>query len=414
MASSENSNSVPMLNRIATALREFRFDEFRELLRAHPECLRHESGNEIWMVLACERGHLEIVKFLVEEMGVGVDELWSLSDPTGTPLLAACSNGHYDIVQWLLDHGARIDNVPGRFFPLFAAAMHDHVEVVKLLIDRGASTDFVWQGRNVLMEAETYGAKKVIEYVRSIGVRDLREITPPDFVATHKRVRKIITHECGRIGEWTYRIPDVSNDIVIQVAGPKHPGDSKYLFTVGMSDLSLTCPHFNDPLGFVIELRIPLPEIWPLDEESLKEPQWNWPVRELERIVKELQTTRVWPHSLTTFPHGDPPVPFAEGTRQNCWVAFVISEASYGYYDLPDYRNLVMLRLVSAYPEEVSIFLEGGEENNELQVRFKANHIPEHVDLYRPNLAEERFAIPDEYFVDDAEDSGDDNGQCQT
>lgn len=402
----------PILRSIGATLREKRVDDFKRLLRSHPVYNRWPDGRPMWLTNAAQYGRLEAVRFLVEEMEVGVDELEAPKLLAETALNIACYSGHAHVVEWLLDHGADMSvGLPGQVacFPLFSAARHDFVDIVKLLIDRGANTNFIWNGRNVLMEAECYGAKHVVQYLRSIGVRDLREITPPDYPTVHKKVRDIISRECGPIGNWEHRIPG-SPEVLVQVAGPKEPGNSKFLFTIGLSDLSLPVEGIDGVQGFVTELKVPVPENWPLDQHSQNESRWNWPIRELERIVNQLRTTRVWPHiNRAIFPNGDPPQPLVEGTSQHSWVVFRSDDV----HQMPDYRYLVLQLLLPVYPEEVEMFLQkSGDE--ELSCRFHAHKVPMQVNPDRPNLADEQYALADDYFeYEDEEDEHDSGGQCE-
>lgn len=51
--------------------------------------------------LACERGHLEIAKYLLEKGS----NIHGLDKTHKTPLLRACINGHIHIVSFLLREG---------------------------------------------------------------------------------------------------------------------------------------------------------------------------------------------------------------------------------------------------------------------------------------------------------------------
>lgn len=402
----------PILRRIGVALHENRLDDFKDLLRSHPLYVRYSDGRPIWLTSAAQSGQLEAVRFLIDEFGVGVNELKDPNLRHETALNIACYSGHSCVVEWLLDHGADMSlGLPGQVacFPLFSAARHDFVDIVKLLVERGANTNFVWNGQNALMEADCYGAKRVVQYLRSIGVRDLREITPPDYSTVHQKTRDIIARECGPIGNWEHRLPGTP-EVVLHVAGPREQASTKYLFTVGLSDLSLPVEGVDGVQGFVTELKIPLPEDWPLDQRSQNESRWNWPIREVERIVNQLRATRVWPHiNRASFPNGNPPQPLVEGTELRGWVVIRPDET----HQMPDYRYLILQLLLPVYHEEAEMFLrEDGDQ--ELLCRFNFHKVPLDVDPSRPNLGTERYEIPDDYFEyeDDEGDDDDSSGQC--
>ena len=179
---------------------------FERLIRERPEFLRRPDGSEAWLMEASQLGVLPAVQALVE-LGIDVNESRDQNDPTEVALGIAAALGHVDVVEWLLNHDAEV-NIKWKgqqtCFPLFGAARHGHVEIVKLLIDRGANTDFIWNGRNVVMEASTYGKKEVVEYLKSIGIPDLREITPPDYPASHELITRICPASVENgIGVWS-------------------------------------------------------------------------------------------------------------------------------------------------------------------------------------------------------------------
>lgn len=67
-----------------------------------------------------------------------------------TALAAAAWKGYADVAQLLLDNGASVNKVDGRYrnTPLLRAAFHGRAAVVALLLEYGASNDTVNKGRN--------------------------------------------------------------------------------------------------------------------------------------------------------------------------------------------------------------------------------------------------------------------------
>lgn len=62
----------------------------------------------------------------------------------GTPLQAAARSGHYDVARKLIDSGADVNILQGRWHtPLRAAIMSGNADVVRLLIDRGADVNLM-------------------------------------------------------------------------------------------------------------------------------------------------------------------------------------------------------------------------------------------------------------------------------
>jgi ankyrin repeat protein len=84
-------------------------------------------------------GHLQVVKYLVEECGADA----SRADPSGaTPLTFAANQGHVEIVKYLLVRPGIIVNAKDeREMAIKCACRHGHLEVVKLLVAAGARVD---------------------------------------------------------------------------------------------------------------------------------------------------------------------------------------------------------------------------------------------------------------------------------
>jgi Suppressor of fused protein (SUFU) len=86
------------------------------------------------------------------------------------------------------------------------------------------------------------------------------------------------------------------------------------LVTCGMSAKPMAAPDG----GRYAELVICLPREWPLDQESWQDERHYWPVRLLKDLAR-------LPHAYDTFldtghtiPNGDPPEPYAPGTKLCC------------------------------------------------------------------------------------------------
>ena len=90
------------------------------------------------MTLACYKGHLEMVRFLLE---AGADQEHK-TDEMHTALMEASMDGHVEVARLLLDSGAQV-NMPADSFesPLTLAACGGHVELAMLLLERGANIE---------------------------------------------------------------------------------------------------------------------------------------------------------------------------------------------------------------------------------------------------------------------------------
>ena len=109
-----------------------------------------DEGGVTPLGAAAAAGHLSVVKLLIEDWLVEVDQLEK--GHYETPLFAACLAGKLDVVKYLLEKGAdpmACDEYG--WYPVAAAAYRGHFEVVKALAESG----FVDLNKCVNKEGET-------------------------------------------------------------------------------------------------------------------------------------------------------------------------------------------------------------------------------------------------------------------
>ncbi|XP_074600327.1 multiple ankyrin repeats single KH domain isoform X2 [Brevipalpus obovatus] len=126
-----------------------------------------DEFKESALTLACYKGHLEMVRFLLE---AGADQEHK-TEEMHTALMEASMDGHVEVARLLLDSGAQV-NMPADSFesPLTLAACGGHVELVMLLLERGANIEEVNdEGYTPLMEAAREGQEEVVALLLSQG-----------------------------------------------------------------------------------------------------------------------------------------------------------------------------------------------------------------------------------------------------
>ena len=150
-----------------------------------------------------------------------------------------------------------------------------------------------------MMEARFYGHPEVAEYLKSIGVKDVREFHPADYESAHERYLEHLDREFGKRTSWKMELGgepaitilhtagepselpdpyDEDDDIELEgwdesVDGEDDEEEEKEeqivrqsLYTIGLSDRFL--PDKEDPFDCV-ELRMGLSSDWPLDEDRI-------------------------------------------------------------------------------------------------------------------------------------------------
>ena len=108
-----------------------------------------------YLSVAAENGHLNIVKYLVEQ-GIDFQE--------EDALVYAVRNGHLDIVKYLVEKGSdiHINNEE----PLREASKRGYLNIVKYLVERGA--DIHVNDDEPLRKARQNGHVDVVQYLESL------------------------------------------------------------------------------------------------------------------------------------------------------------------------------------------------------------------------------------------------------
>ncbi len=125
------------------------------------------------MVLAAFSGDLESLKPLVEicKKAFCLNELYITKNNSATALMAASTKGHLEIVKYLIDEGAYInaENEEG-YTALMWASSAGHLEIVKYLISKNANMNVKDNnGVTALIAATQKGKLEVVRYLISKG-----------------------------------------------------------------------------------------------------------------------------------------------------------------------------------------------------------------------------------------------------
>ncbi|RDW64332.1 uncharacterized protein DSM5745_09743 [Aspergillus mulundensis] len=121
---------------LGTAVKHGHASTVRFLLESGARIDVHNAyGDRHFLHLASSRGHLEVVKVLVD---AGADV--NFANHNSTALSAAAYRGDVDLVKFLLQRGADPNWGDSTSEPLKLAALENHVEVIQCLLTHGART----------------------------------------------------------------------------------------------------------------------------------------------------------------------------------------------------------------------------------------------------------------------------------
>ncbi|TPX32287.1 hypothetical protein SmJEL517_g04574 [Synchytrium microbalum] len=145
---------------------------------ANPNLVDHQNRSSLHH--ACSFGSLETVKALLKAGALvdaeGLDSRDAFfNNKFVRPIDLACEKGHIDIVRWLLENDGVSSSAldPGKVHPLCYAAMGDSIEVIQLLLSHGADVNCVSTTSGgsctAIFGAAMYGAENSVAYLLNLG-----------------------------------------------------------------------------------------------------------------------------------------------------------------------------------------------------------------------------------------------------
>jgi ankyrin repeat protein len=118
------------------------------------------------LMVAVGGDHADIVEYLLGRPGIDVDEVGMNGERA---LIRACANGKLEVVKLLVAAGARIETQTGEELgPLIKAAFHGHLEVVKYLVEEAGADVTPADPAGWRPFADYKGHADIVEYLRPI------------------------------------------------------------------------------------------------------------------------------------------------------------------------------------------------------------------------------------------------------
>jgi ankyrin repeat protein len=151
--------------------------------------------------IACLRGHLSIVRFIVEKRKVSVNI--KSGHFAHSPLFEAATGNHMDVVKYLIGKGADVNLINRRRrTPIFEPALKGYLEIVKYLVTKGASVNVIDKyGFTPLHLAAKGNRFAVVKFLVEKGARldvknHIENKTPADFGTG--RVKQYLLKRAGK------------------------------------------------------------------------------------------------------------------------------------------------------------------------------------------------------------------------
>lgn len=144
---------------------------------------KQEAMTKMFLIKACTEGNLNFVKHLIEKGGANVN---AENDCKLTPLHFACDRGHDEMVKYLLEKGANanVQDMIGSA-PLHMACKQgdEKLSIVKHLLEKGANVNIEgyckWTPLHTACELGFYKiAKYLVDQGANIHTQDTDNITP--------------------------------------------------------------------------------------------------------------------------------------------------------------------------------------------------------------------------------------------
>jgi hypothetical protein len=204
------------------------------LLEKGAQAANRDDGDATLLMLACENGHVGVVKMLVQH--TGGDGLEERDTDGRTALHYAAGGGHGEVVAFLLGKGAQASTRDNRHVTaLMEACDNGHLDVVRMLVQHtggeGLDDRDEIDGWTALHHAVGWNRAEVVRFLLFSGAdpttTDIKGRTPLD-----------ISQEGAKGGEEEWRARCARCVAVFEVSEPTCGGPC--------GDLSLVCTRQHD------------------------------------------------------------------------------------------------------------------------------------------------------------------------
>lgn len=159
---------------IHRAIRQGNLPEVIRLIADKKSLLQMWTPFGTWLQDAASKGQIEIVKWLISQ---SLDVNAFNESNECPPVTKASARGHVEIVRFLIESGAVLDTSDSVRNPLFAAIVGGisdaHTAVAKLLIESGIDTSVKYEFKNwgdvdALAYAKEWGRSEIVRLLEEL------------------------------------------------------------------------------------------------------------------------------------------------------------------------------------------------------------------------------------------------------
>lgn len=382
----KDKTELSLIQPVSEAIYTGDCEALARLLTGHPElALQRAGGDASWLKTAARHGSVPIIALL---LSAGSDIEAGADTCEGPPLASAVRRGQLAAARFLISKGA--NPLYERLLISAINAEQNSLELVKLLVEHGAdiNREYPFGGDdgpiyNAVSWAQVMGKQDIVDYLVSKGgvvpVLQPRKTTTRD-----QEVIDYFEKNFGPVHPLALReIVQSSPMIGIHVIRPNSQNDCLTLFTTGLSSQQMWPPVTNEETAKYChaELFMQLPADWPLDLDSLADPQHGWPIHWLRHLATYPHQSGEWLGGpLTIFANNDPPEPLAPSVPFTCML--MVAEKS---FVSREGLTIQLYRLTPIYTAERD--LEKREGVEALFAAFTRSKVSMVVDVNRPNAA---------------------------
>jgi len=212
-----------------------------------------------------------------------------------------------------------------------------------------------------------------------------REAAP--VVLPHDPVAEHIAAHLGKPALYFHETEAGEIQVDIHVIGPTDSFPYVRLVTSGMSKQPMNVPEGAPAYA---ELMMALPSDWKLDEASMQQERWYWPVALLRHLARYPHKQRTWIGLGHSLPNGNPAKPYADGVGF-CGVVMLppISAPEPFHSVTVDGKDVYFHCIVPLFKEELNVARRQGFAK--LLDKFNDYNVTDVVDPARKNTAKKKF-----------------------